>query len=224
MINFTTIAATFVLTASASAGIVTFDNINPPAPTDSVWDFGVRLMDVDGFSFTSTGPYAGTSYSGNRAWYYYSHCPAVDNSTDSGYAVGIRGTTAVFSGWYGNAVPTYSVSRTDGSLWAFNKAVFTAGWGPGLIHLVGLRGGVEVFNFTQSISHTQQTWASPSIYPGTIMWIDTLKITNDLGDPYQGRRHFIMDDMFYTLPAPGAFALMGCGLIGIRSRRRLTAA
>jgi len=219
MINFTTVAATFVLTASASAGIVTFDNINPPAPTDQTISPGVQLtMDVDGFTFSSTN-----TYYGNRQWYYYTYCPAVANSDAFGYNVGIRGTTAVFSGYYQTAAPSYNVSRSDGSLWAFNKACFTAAWGPGLIHLVGLRGGFEVFNFTQSISDTQQTWASPFIYPGTINWIDTLKITNDLGDPYQGRRHFIMDDMFYTLPAPGAFALMGCGLIGIRSRRRMSA-
>ena len=89
---------------------------------------------------------------------------------------------------------------------------------------VALRRGLAVLNSTQSISDTQQTMVSLSSYPGPTNWIDTLKITNDLGDPYQGRRHFIMDDMFYTLPAPGAFALMGCGLIGIRSRRRMSAA
>jgi len=209
-----TLIATFAITASASAGIVTFDNINPPAPTDQTSNPGVQLtMDVDGFAFTSTN-----TYYGDRLWYYYTFCPAVWSS-GTALPIGIRGTTAVFSGYYQNAAPTYNVSRSDGSLWAFNKAYFTALWSTGAIHLVGLRGGVEVFNFTQSISNTQQTMVSLSSYPGPINWIDTLKITNESNDLY-GRRNFIMDDMFYTLPAPGALALMGCGLFGIRNRRR----
>lgn len=211
-----TFAATLLISTSASAGIVTFDNLPPIADQ---YSSGQRLMvPVDGFSFTTSGTY----YESPFAWYYYNpnsftgtNLPALN--------IGVRGTTAIYSGWYQTAYPTYRVSRTDGSLWQFNKAFFTAMWGAGTIHLIGFRDGVEVFNFTQSISNTQQTMVSMSSYPGPVQWIDTLKIGNDLPGEY-GNRHFIMDDMYYTLPAPGAFALMGCGLFGTRSRRRLTAA
>jgi hypothetical protein len=212
--NMKTLIATFAITTSASAGIVTFDNINPPAPTDQTSNPGVQLtMDVDGFAFTSTN-----TYYGDHLWYYYTYCPAVWNS-GTALSIGIRGTTAIFSGYYQNAAPTYNVSRSDGSLWAFNKAYFTALWSTGAIHLVGLRGGVEVFNFTQSISNTQQTMVSLSSYPGPINRIDTLKITNESNDLY-GRRNFIMDDMFYTLPAPGALAIIGLAVCGTSNRRR----
>lgn len=215
-----TFIASLFVSASASAGIVTFDNLPPIANPISE---GQRLtVPVDGFSFTTSG----TVWYSPSAWYYYNpnnftaaNVPALD--------IGVRGTTAIYSGWYNtsytSSTPTYSVSRTDGSLWQYNKAFFTSVWGVGTIHLIGLRDGVEVFNFTQSISNTQQTMVSMSSYPGPVAWIDTLKISNELAGLY-GNRHFVMDDMYYTLPAPGAFALMGCGLIGIRSRRRLTAA
>jgi hypothetical protein len=209
MINFKIFAATVFISSSASAGIVTFDNL-PPVPTpDSA---GQRLMvPVDGFSFTTSGTYP-------NAWFYYNPNNYTNNYMPA-MNIGVRGTTAIFSGWYNTAYPTYSVSRTDGSLWQFNKAFFTAMYGAGVIHLIGLRNGIEIFNFTQSISNTQQTMVSMSSYPGPVNWIDTLNITNDLPGEY-GNRYFIMDDMYYTLPAPGAFALMGCGLIGFRTRRR----
>lgn len=208
------------VSASASAGIVTFDNL--PVTLGSIGD-GERLtVPVDGFSFTTSG----TVYDSPSAWFYYNPYPSMNQSVPPSKDIGIRGTTAIYSGWYNTSYspnPTYRVSRTDGGLWQFNKAFFTAVWGAGTIHLIGLRNGVEVFNFTQSISDTQQTMVSMSSYPGPVAWIDTLKIGNDLAGLY-GNRHFIMDDMYYTLPSPGALALMACGLFGIRNRRRLTAA
>jgi len=219
MNNFTTIVATFVLSSSASAGIVTFDNL--PVTIGST-SYGERLtVPVDGFSFTTSG----TVYDSPSAWFYYNPYPSMNQSVPPSKDIGIRGTTAIYSGWYNTSYspnPTYRVSRTDGGLWQFNKAFFTAVWGAGTIHLIGLRNGVEVFNFTQSISDTQQTMVSMSSYPGPVAWIDTLKIGNDLAVA-NGNRHFIMDDMYYTLPSPGALALMACGLFGIRNRRRLTA-
>lgn len=217
---FKTFTATLFISASASAGIVTFDNL-PPVTQYPLAGQSLNVP-VDGFSFKTSGTYTDSPY----AWFYYNTSLVGNQSTPPTLDIGIRGTTAIYSGWYNTAYspnPTYKVSRTDGSLWQFNKAVFTAAWGAGSIHLIGLRDGVEVFNFTQSISDTQQTMVSMSSYPGPVQWIDTLKIGNDLAG-MNGNRHFIMDDMYYTLPAPGAFALIGCGLFGIRSRRRLTAA
>ena len=208
------------VSASASAGIVTFDNL--PVTLGSIGD-GERLtVPVDGFSFTTSG----TVYDSPSAWFYYNPYPSMNQSVPPSKDIGIRGTTAIYSGWYNTSYspnPIYRVNRTDGGLWQFNKAFFTAVWGAGTIHLIGMRNGVEVFNFTQSISDTQQTMVSMSSYPGPVAWIDTLKIGNDLAVA-NGNRHFIMDDMYYTLPSPGALALMACGLFGIRNRRRLTAA
>ena len=215
-----TFIASLFVSASASAGIVTFDNL--PVTLGSI-GAGERLtVPVDGFSFTTSG----TVYDSPSAWFYYNPYPSMNQSVPPSKDIGIRGTTAIYSGWYNTSYspnPIYRVSRTDGGLWQFNKAFFTAVWGAGTIHLIGMRNGVEVFNFTQSISDTQQTTVSMSSYPGPVAWIDTLKIGNDLAVA-NGNRHFIMDDMYYTLPSPGALALMACGLFGIRNRRRLTAA
>lgn len=206
------------LTASASAGIVTFDNL--PVTIGSIGDGQQLTVPVDGFSFTTSG----TVWDSPSAWFYYNATNSPNPSVPPAKNIGVRGTTAIYSGWYNTTYsptsnPAYRVSRTDGSLWQFNKAFFTASWGDGIIHLIGLRDGVEVFNFTQSITNTQQTMVSMSSYPGPVQWIDTLKISNDLAVT-NGNRHFIMDDMYYTLPAPSSFALIGIGLCGIRSRRR----
>jgi len=211
-----TFIASLFVSASASAGIVTFDNL--PVTIDSTSDGQSLTVPVDGFSFKTSG----TVWDSPFAWFYYNATNSPNPSVPPAKNIGVRGTTAIYSGWYNtsySANPTYSVSRTDGGLWQYNKAVFTSVWGAGTIHLIGLRDGVEVFNFTQSISDTQQTMVSMSSYPGPVAWINTLKISNDLAGLY-GNRHFIMDDMYYTLPSPGALALMACGLFGIRNRRR----
>jgi hypothetical protein len=130
----------------------------------------------------------------------------------------------MYSGYYDNSlsVPnaTYNISRTDGSLWKFNQAVFTSVWAPGNIHLMGYRNGVQVLDIMQDISNTQQTMVSNSSYPGPINWIDTLKITNTVA--ITPLRHFIMDDMHYTLsvPAPSVLAMIGLAICGLGNRRR----
>jgi hypothetical protein len=55
-------------------------------------------------------------------------------------------------------------------------------------------------------------------YPGPINWIDTLKITNTVA--ITPLRHFVMDDMYYTLPAPSVLAIIGLAVCGTSNRRR----
>ena len=196
-------------TSTASAGIVTFENLNPSSVGSPNT---VQLsQSVDGFSFTATGISANTPY----GWRYFSPL-----SSWGSYYIGTRGTTAVYSAFNNSYSPNpaYLIRREAGGLWSFGDAVFTAAHAMGRIHLVGLRDGMEVFNFTQSISNTQETVVSLGSEPGAINWIDTLKITNDLASS-SGSRAFIMDDMQYTLPAPGVLALVGIAGHGIRRRR-----
>ena len=173
-----TLIATFAITTSASAGILTFDNL--PSTYRSSTGNGEQLTNsVDGFTFTST-TIVGVS---QNNWYYYNaKNPHITNNGSNAYAIGVRGTTAMYSGYYDNSlsVPnaTYNISRTDGSLWNFNQAVFTSVCAPGNIHLMGYRNGVQVLDITQGISNTQQTMVGTGSYPGPINWIDTLKITN----------------------------------------------
>jgi hypothetical protein len=215
-----TLIATFAITTSASAGILTFDNL--PSTYRSSTGNGEQLTNsVDGFTFTST-TIVGVS---QNNWYYYNaKNPHITNNGSNAYAIGVRGTTAMYSGYYDNSlsVPnaTYNISRTDGSLWNFNQAVFTSVWAPGNIHLMGYRNGVQVLDITQGISNTQQTMVGTGSYPGPINWIDTLKITNTVA--ITPLRHFVMDDMYYTLsvPAPSVLAMIGLAVCGTSNRRR----
>jgi hypothetical protein len=198
----------------ATAGVVTFENL--PPTSESIRRGQNLSVPVDGFSFTSSGINPNIS----NAWRYYSPNPWLETYGTPAFAAGVRGTTALYSAYYDyiSPNPQYWINRTDGSLWAFGQAYFTSVWTTGKIRLIGLRNGIEVFNFTQSISNTQQTMVSMSSDPGAINWIDTLKITNDMVDA-AARGTFIMDDMQYTLPAPGVLALVGIAGHGIRRRR-----
>ena len=213
-----TLIASLAITTSASAGILTFDNL--PSTYRSSNGNGEQLTNsVDGFTFTST-TIVGVS---QNNWYYYNaKNPHITNNGSNAYAIGVRGTTAMYSGYYDNSlsVPnvTYNISRTDGSLWNFNQAVFTSVWAPGNIHLMGYRNGVQVLDITQGISNTQQTMVGTGSYPGPINWIDTLKITNTVA--ITPLRHFVMDDMYYTLPAPSVLAIIGLAVCGTSNRRR----
>ena len=212
-----TLIATFAITTSASAGILTFDNL--PSTYRSSTGNGEQLTNsVDGFTFTST-TIVGVS---QNNWYYYNaKNPHITNNGSNAYAIGVRGTTAMYSAYYysnSNSNATYNISRTDGSLWNFNQAVFTSVWAPGNIHLMGYRNGVQVLDITQGISNTQQTMVGTGSYPGPINWIDTLKITNTVA--ITPLRHFVMDDMYYTLPAPSVLAMIGLAVCGTSNRRR----
>jgi hypothetical protein len=212
-----TLIASLAITTSASAAIVTFDNL--PATNKSSTGTGQQLTDpVDGFTFITSTPSAGFQ----NNWFYYNSQNAYFVNSSSAYAIGVNGTTAMFSGWYGNNNnSTYNISRTDGGLWKFDQAVFTSAFAMGNIRLMGYRNGVQVLDITQGISNTQQTMVSNSSYPGPDDRIDTLKITNTVVNNSHGR-HFIMDDMHYTLsvPAPSVLAMIGLAICGLGNRRR----
>ena len=201
-------------TGVASAAIVTFEN-PPPLLGDTPYGWLNVRDSVDGFSFTSTGNMPNND---RYAWRYYTPCAYL--SANPAFAIGANGTTAIYSGNYNRygLDAAYWIGRTDGSLWSFNQAVFTGLKSVGNIHLVGFRNGIEIFRFAHSISNTQQTVVSMGLDPDAANWIDTLKITNEVPTPYWGSE-FIMDDMQYTLPAPGVFAMIGIAACGIRRRR-----
>lgn len=209
--------AAILSSVTASAGVVTFENLPTTANSNQVG--GQELVvPVDGFSFTSptTPPDFGT-----YRWIYLKlPNPELQSPPYEAYGVGVRGTTALCSAhYYSYTTRTYNIARSDGGLWRFNSAYFTAAWEISVIRLVGMRNGVTVFDFTQAISNTQQTLVSLPSMPEAATWIDTLKISNSPSSPGIGR-HFIMDDMSYEIPAPGALSCMAGCLTGLRNRRR----
>ena len=206
-------------TGVASAGILTFENL--PATYNSSNSSGQQLTDpVDGFTFTSSTLTWGSPYN----WFYYNSQNVYLNTNSSpAYAIGVRGTTAMYSAYYysnSNSNATYNISRTDGSLWKFNQAVLTSVWAMGRVVLLGYRNGAQVSYLLQDISNTQQTMAGSSSYGGSSLnnWIDLLVIRNytSLGVA----NDFIMDDMSYTLPVPAPSVLAMVGIAACGSRRR----
>jgi hypothetical protein len=209
-----TVCAALAIVAEASAGIVTFEGISPPAPVDAM--SAQLTFSVDGFAFTNSRP----TPAGTNSWFYYT---PNDWNNYGGYHTGVRGTTAVYSGWYDDASApsdiSYDVRRADGSLWEYRAAWFTAVAGTGSIRLVGLNAGQAVFDFSASISNVQQRYVKADGYPGQVIWIDTLHITCDVASA-SGVRNFVMDDLWYHVPAPGTVVLVGLGGLGIRDGRR----
>jgi len=200
-------------TCVASAGIITFENL--PPTSDSTARGQQIFAAVDGFAFTSSNE---TDSANN--WYYYNVPNAHLDNDSRAFGIGARGTTAIYGGNYSSSSnhynTTYNISRSDGSRWKFDQAVFTSVWAMGTIQLIGLRNGVEVFYYTQNISNVQQTMVNGNGW--TSNWIDTLKIRNFVGD-VGSAKDFIMDDMYYTLPAPGVLAMIGIAGYGSCRRR-----
>ena len=196
-----------------SAGVVTFEDL-PRATDYSLQGIRVLVPSVDGFRFTSKNVAWGNPLYG---WSYYNPNSRLD--INPAYRIGAIGTTAIVTDRYDWHSPdaAYMVSRADGSLWSFEQAVFTGLSGPGTLRLVGSRGGIEVFNFTCSISNAQQTVVSMSSGPDSTSLIDTLTLTNY--SPMFISKNFIMDDLQYALPSPGVLAMMGSARFWARRRR-----
>lgn len=208
------VACYLMASTMAWAGVVTFEGIDPPAPTNAM--SAQLTFAVNGFTFTNSRP----TPAGTQSWFYYT--PNEWNNFD-GYRIGVRGTTAVYGGWYDAASApsdiTYDISRADGGFWEFNGAWITAVAGTGSIRMVGVLGGYDIYDFSKSISNTESRFIKKTDYPGQSVWINTLRITCDISSG-SGVRNFVMDDLLYTLPAPGASAFLVLGMLGIRGRRR----
>jgi hypothetical protein len=202
-------------TTFANVGVLNFDDLAVPGDLSGP---GLGpLAQYGGFRFSSTGVGAAQgAYTGKWGWY------GVNNgqSQTAGYAVGLRGTAALFTPYYCNPFANqnsrWNITRVDGGDWHFFGAWFTSAWDVGQdLRIVGKNDGVTQFDVSFSISDDYQSWLSY----GAGYEIDTLSIWREGWNP-NDCSHFVMDDFYYSLvPAPGCLPLLFGGSF-IRSRRR----
>ena len=129
----------------------------------------------------------------------------VDAYAGSGFEAGTVSGDNVAYNWYGAPA---TVASSDGSAFAFTGAYFTSAWVEQEISFEGWRNGQQLF---ASGAYTLATTA-----PGWIRldWagIDTLVIYNSSPTPWA------MDE--FTVPEPGALALVGMSFVGLMAARR----
>ena len=216
MNNFTTTLciATTLLTTGAMAGlsgpiVAGFEGLDTP-------------NGQAGFYFESWGNF--TSHAG-LSWY----CPEALGSdyqagvyrpteAESGYLYGVTSGEQAFYSPYESSV---EISLDGGGLWAMESVWVNAAWNSDLtINFQGLRDGQVVAEMEHV--HADATVVELITFGEAFVGIDTL-IVGSLGGTNAGfgnsGEHFTMDDFTYSVPAPGAIAVLG--LAGQRRRRRI---
>jgi hypothetical protein len=138
---------------------------------------------------------------------------------ESGYLYGVTSGEQAFFSPYASSV---EVSLDGGGLWAMESVWVNAAWNNELtINFQGLRDGQVVAEMEHV--HADATVAELITFGNAFGGIDTL-IVDSLGGTSAGfdginGQHFTMDDFTYSVPAPGAIAVLG--LAGQRRRRRI---
>ena len=217
MHNFTTTLwiSTTLLTTGAMAGlsgpiVADFEEFDTP--------------NSDGWFWDSWGNF--TSHAG-LSWY----CPEASgidyqagvyrrNETKSGYVYGVTSGERAFFSPYASPV---EISLDGGGLWVMESVWVNASWNNDLtINFQGLRDGQVVAEMEHV--HADATVVELITFGEAFVGIDTL-IVGSLGGTNAGfgvggsGEHFTMDDFTYSVPAPGAIAVLG--LAGQRRRRRI---
>ena len=218
MNNFTTTLciATTLLTTGAMAGLS-----------------GPIVADFEGLDTPNTETYVitggFTSHAG-LSWY----CPealgidyqaAVYRPTEAetGYAYGVTSGEQAFFSPYASSV---EISLDGGGLWAMESVWVNAAWNNDLtINFQGLRDGQVVAEMEHV--HADATVVELITFGNAFVGIDTLIVDSwggtDAGFGPGSADHFTMDDFTYSVPAPGAIAVLGlAGLAGQRRRSRIS--
>lgn len=191
-----------------------------------VADFeGLDTPNSEGWYWESYGIF--TSHAG-LSWY----CPeasGVDyqaavyrpSEAESGYLYGVTSGEQAFVSPYASPV---EISLDGGGLWAMESVWVNAAWNNDLtINFQGMRDGQVVAEMEHV--HADATVVELITFGNAFVGIDTL-IVDSLGGTKAGfgnsGEHFTMDDFTYSVPAPGAIAVLGlAGLAGQRRRRRI---
>ena len=219
MNNFTTTLciSTTLLTTGAMAGlsgpiVADFEGLDTPNGQEGSW-------------FESWGNF--TSHAG-LSWY----CPEALGSdyqagvyrpteAETGYIYGVTSGEQAFYSPYASPV---EISLDGGGLWAMESVWVNAAWDNELtINFQGLRDGQVVAEMEHV--HADATVAELITFGNAFVGIDTLIVDSwggtDAGFAGNGEQ-FTMDDFTYSVPAPGAIAVLGlAGLAGQRRRRRI---
>ena len=145
----------------------------------------------------------------------------VPNGSDNGYTYGVTsGEQAFYSPWESSV----EISLDGGGLWAMESVWVNAAWNNDLtINFQGLRDGQVVAEMEHV--HAYATVVELITFGNAFVGIDTLIVDSwggyDAGFEYSDTNYtnFTMDDFTYSVPAPGAIALLGIAGLGTRRRR-----
>ena len=216
MNNFTTTLwiSTTLLTTGAMAGlsgpiVAGFEGMETPISSSSL-SYG---------GFTS---HAGLSWYCPEAvgdgWIDYQAGVYRPTEAESGYLYGVTSGEQAFYSPFASPV---EISLDGGGLWVMESVWVNASWNNDLtINFQGLRDGQVVAEMEHV--HADATVAELITFGNAFVGIDTLIVDSwggtDAGFAGNGEQ-FTMDDFTYSVPAPGAIAVLG--LAGQRRRRRI---
>jgi len=146
----------------------------------------------------------------------------IPNAVEYGYTYGVTsGEQAFLSPWESSV----EVSLDGGGLWTMESVWVNAAWNNDLtINFTGLRDGVIVAEMDHV--HAYATIVELISFGTAFVGIDTLIVDSwggyDAGFEYTGTNYtnFTMDDFTYSIPAPGAVAVLAIAGLCTRRRRR----
>jgi hypothetical protein len=198
-------------TSLATAEIIDFEDVATPS-TSSVTGLGYGAVSngYRGFNW-STGWGGSAEVPAGSAFVYHNI-----GSLASGYQTAIAsGTRAMF---LPTDAPSHELTITRGETWNFGSMDFAAAWNTNLsVEITGLLAGNVLYTYSTTIATPGQLASLELNFYG----IDTLFIRSSGGTTaYSGGAgaHLIIDNLAYSVPAPGAVAL--AGLAGLTGRRR----
>lgn len=194
----------------ALADILDFEDV--ATPVQSVADYGQVLDGYHGFDWASNGPGSPGLPAGEASVY-------LNNITvNSGYQTAIPvGTRAMFTPG-GIAQSLCILTMTRAETWDFHSVDIATAWRTGvLVEITGLVAGSTIYSHTFTIESAGVLSTLSLNFTG----IETLRIRSSGGTTvYSGGNgaHLILDNMNYSVPTPGALALVA--LAGMVQRRR----
>jgi MYXO-CTERM domain-containing protein len=141
----------------------------------------------------------------------------VPNGSNNGYTYGVTSGEQAFFSPFASSV---EISLDGGGLWTMESVWVNAAWNDGMtFSFQGLREGQVVAEMEHV--HAYATVVELITFGNAFIGIDTLFVDSwggtDAGFDGSGD-HYTMDDFTYSVPAPGAIALLG--IAGLCTRRR----
>ena len=208
--------ATTLLTTGAMAGwsgsiVADFEGLDTPLTDSGIFESYGFFTSHAGLSW-----YSPEAQDGNNSAGVYR-----PTEVECGYLYGVTsGEQAFYSPW---ASPV-EISLDGGGLWTMESVWVNAAWNNDLtINFQGLRNGQVVAEIEHV--HAYATVVELITFGNAFVGIDTLIVDSSGGTNggFGGSgEYFTMDDFTYSVPAPGAIAVLGlAGLAGQRRRRRI---
>lgn len=190
-----------LVTSSAAATVVTFDDLTPPVIPNTGFDLPTFYNGLN-WGQGTRGIVGCSSYF----------------TQDTGYCRGrASGDNVMYS--YG----LNTVTKADSSAFDFNGAYLTAAWNDNLnVELKGYVGNTVAYNFLTTISDHV-----PTYFNVNFIGIDRLTINSfggiNPGTPGSGT-HVAIDNFTYNAPSqvpePAPIALLGLGFLGFAAIRK----